>query len=71
MKDRCILVHAYDALKGRPREMRTVQLLFRLPRGSTPRSIKERVEFLKLACLHLGLRTAYYRATWEAYNTWR
>ena len=62
-KDQCILVHAYDALKGRPSEMRTVQLLFRLPRGSTPRSIRERVEFLKLACLHLGLRTAYYRAT--------
>ena len=43
--------------------MRTVQLLFRLPRDSTPRSIRERVEFLKLACLHLGLRTVYYRAT--------
>ena len=51
--------------------MRTVQLLFSLPRDSTPRSIRERVEFLKLACLHLGLRTAYYRATWEAYNTRR
>ena len=41
--------------------MRTVQLLFRLPRGSTARSIRERVEFIKLACLYSGLRTAYYR----------
>ena len=48
--------------------MRTVQLLFRLPRDSNPRSIRERVEFLKLACLHLGLRTAYYRATFFALN---
>ena len=56
-------VQAYDTLKGRPREVRTVQPLFRLPRGSTPRSIRERVEFLKLACLYLGLRTVYYRAT--------
>ena len=63
MENQCIHVHAYDAFKGRPREMHTVQLLFRLPRGSTPRSIRERVEFLKLAYLHLGLRTVYYRAT--------
>ena len=41
----------FVALEGRPREMRTVEPLFRLPRGSTPRSIRERVEFLKLACL--------------------
>ena len=32
---------------------RTAQLLFRLPRGSTPQSIREGVVFLKLACLHL------------------
>ena len=51
--------------------MRTVQLLFRLPRKSTPRPLRQRVEFLKLACLHLGLRTVYYRATSEAYNRWR
>ena len=57
------LVHSHGALKGRPREVRTVQPLFRLPRGSTPRSMRERVEFLKLACLHLGLGTVYYRAT--------
>ena len=63
MEKLCIPVHAYGASKGRPRVLRTVKLLFRLPRGSTPRSIRERVEFLKLACLHLGLRTAYYRAT--------
>ena len=43
--------------------LRTVKLLFRLPKGSTLRSIRERVEFLKLAFLHLGLRTVYYRAT--------
>ena len=55
-------VHAYDALKGRPRVVRSVKPLFRLPRGSTPRSIRERVEFLKLACLYLGLGTVYYRA---------
>ena len=59
----CLPVQTCDALKSRPREMPTVQLLFRLRRNSTPRSIRERVEFLKLACLHLGLRTAYYRAT--------
>ena len=58
----CIHVHAYDALKGRPHVLRTVQLLFRLPRDSSPRSIRERVEFLKLACLYFGLRTVYYRA---------
>ena len=56
-------VHAYDALKGRPRVVRSVQPLFRLPRGSTPRSIRELVEFLKLACLYLGLRTVCYGAT--------
>ena len=61
--NQCITVHAYDALKGRPRVLHTVQLLFRLPRDSTPRSIRERVEFLKLACLYLRLRTVYYRAT--------
>ena len=54
---------ASGAEEGRPREMRKVQLLFRLPRDSTPRSIREWVEFLKLACLHLGLTTVYYRAT--------
>ena len=43
--------------------MRRVQLLFRLPRDSTPLSIRERVEFFTLACLHLGSRTVYYRAT--------
>ena len=62
-KKLCIPVHAYGASKGRPHVLRTVKLLFRLPRDSTPRSIRERVEFLKLACLHLGLRTVYYRAT--------
>ena len=39
------LLHARaftHALQGR---------LFRLPRGSNPRSIRERVELLKLACL--------------------
>ena len=46
----------------RPRVLRTVKPLFRLPRGSTLRSLRERVEFLKLACLHLDLGTAYYRA---------
>ena len=55
-------VHAYDALKGRPRVVRTVKPLFRLPRGSTLRSLRERVEFLKLACLYWGSGTAYYRA---------
>ena len=63
MKKLCIPVHAYGASKGRPRVLRKVKLLFRLPRGSTPHSIRERVELLKLACLHLGLKTAYYRAT--------
>ena len=49
------LVHARaftHALKGRPREVHSVQPLFRLPRGSTPRSIRERLEFLKLAFLY-------------------
>ena len=56
-------VHAYDALKARPLVVHSVQPLFRLPWDSTPRSIRERVEFLKLACLYLGMRTVYYRAT--------
>ena len=64
-------VHAYGALKGKPRVLRTVNLLFRLPRDSTLRSIRERVEFLKLACLQPGKCTVYYKAAWEAYNTWR
>ena len=51
------------AVKGRPRVVRSVQPLFRLHRGSTPRSGRERVESLKLACLYSGLRTVYYRAT--------
>ena len=58
----CITMHAYDALKGRPRVLLTVKLLSRLPRGSTLRSSRERVEFLKVACLYLGSGTAYYRA---------
>ena len=40
------------ASNGRPRVVRSVQPLFRFPRGSTPRSIREQVEFLKLACLY-------------------
>ena len=55
-------IHAYDALKGRPRVVVTVKPLFRLPRGSTLLSLTERVEFLKLACLYWGSGTAYYRA---------
>ena len=51
MENLCIPVHAYGALKGRPRVLRTGKLLFRLPRDSTLRSLRERVEFLKLACL--------------------
>ena len=51
MKNMCIPVHAYGALKGRPRVLRTVKILFRLPRDSTPRSLGERVVFLKLSCL--------------------
>ena len=47
----CMLVHSHGASKGRPREVRTGQPLFRLPRGSTLRSLRDRVEFLKLACL--------------------
>ena len=54
MQNLCIPVHAYAALKGGPRVLRTVKLLFRLPRGSTLRSLRERVEFLRLACLYLG-----------------
>ena len=44
-------------LKGRLRVVRSVRPLFRLRRGSTPRSIRERVKFLKLACLYWGWRT--------------
>ena len=62
-KNLCIPVHAYGTFKGRPGVLRTVELLFRLLRGYTPRSIREQVEFPKLACLHVGLRTVYYRAT--------
>ena len=47
-----MLVHSLGALKGRPRVVRTVEPLFRLPRGSTLRSLRERVEILKLACLY-------------------
>ena len=46
-----MLVHSHGALMGRSREVRKVQPLFRLPRGSTLRSLRERVEFLKLARL--------------------
>ena len=49
-----IPVHAYGALKGRPRVLPTVKLLFRLPRDSTLCSLRERVEFLQLACMQLG-----------------
>ena len=62
MANLCIPVPAYGALKGRPRVLRTVKLLFRLSRDSTLRSLRERVEFLKLACLEPGKRTVYYRA---------
>ena len=41
--------------------VRTVKPLFRLPRGSALRSLRELVEFLKLACLYWGSGTAYYR----------
>ena len=51
MENLCIPVHAYGALKGRPRVLRMVKLLFRLPKDSTLRSFEERLEFLKLACL--------------------
>ena len=51
LTDLCIPVHAYGALKGRPCVLRTVQPLFRLPRGSTLGSLTERAEFLNLACL--------------------
>ena len=57
-----MLVHSHGALKGRPHVVRTVKPLFRLPRGSTLGSLTERVGFLKLACLYLGLGTLYYRA---------
>ena len=46
-----MLLHSHRALKRKPREVRTVQPFFRLPRASTLRSLRERVEFLKLACL--------------------
>ena len=62
MEALCILVHAHGALKGRPRVLRTVKLLFRLPRDSTLRSLRERVEFLKLACLQPGNWTVNERA---------
>ena len=55
-------VHAYDALKGRPRVVRMVKPLFRLTRGSTLRSLREQLEFSELACLYWGSGTAYYRA---------
>ena len=45
----CAFIHTS---KGGPRVVRSVQPLFRLPRGSNPRSITERVEFLKLPCLY-------------------
>ena len=51
MEALCIPVHAYGALKGWPHVLRTIKLLFRLPRDSTLRSLRERVEFPKLACL--------------------
>ena len=51
MEGLCIPVHAYGALKGMPRVLRTAKLLFRLPSDSTLQSLRERVEFLKLACL--------------------
>ena len=51
----CMLLHSHGALKGRPHVVRTVKPLFRLPRGCTLRSLREQVEFLKLACLYLGL----------------
>ena len=47
----CIPVHAYGALKGRPRVLRTVKVLFRVTKDSTLSSLRERVEFRKLACL--------------------
>ena len=58
----CIPVHSYGALKGRPRVLRTVQLLFRLPRDSDLHFLRERVEFFKLPCLQPGKWTVYYRA---------
>ena len=47
-----MLLHSHGALKGRPRMVRTVKPLFRLPRGFTLRSLRDRVEFLKLARLY-------------------
>ena len=43
------------ALKGRPREMRTVKPLFRLPRGSSARSIREPEESLNACLLDRGV----------------
>ena len=51
------LVHARaftHALKGRPREMRTVTL-FRLPRGSSVRSLREHEESLNACLLDMGV----------------
>ena len=59
METLCIPVHAYGASKGRPRVLRTVNLLFRLRRDSTLRSLRERVEFPKLALLQPGKWTVY------------
>ena len=52
------LVHARaftHALKGRPREMRTVKPLFRLPRGSSARCIREPEESLNACLLDRGV----------------
>ena len=62
MENLCIPVHTYGALKGRPRVLRTVKLLFGLPRDPTLCSLREQVEILKLACLQPGRWTVYYRA---------
>ena len=62
MENLCIPVHTYGALKGRPHVLRTVKLLFRLPRHATLRSLRERPEFLKLVCLQPGKWTVCYRA---------
>ena len=62
MEALCLPEHEYGALKGRPRVLSTVKPLFRLPRDSTLRSLREGMEFLKLACLQPGKWTVYYRA---------
>ena len=62
METLCIPVHAYGALKGRPRVLRTVKHLFGLPRDPTLRSLRERLKFLKLACLQPGKWTVYHKA---------